>query len=232
MADTSGAAAAQAADAAQPQAGTTGTTNPPAAGASGVVGTDADSGAAASADIPAPAEETTPADLAGLRAELERTRREAAKNRVELKKAQDSIEAARVAGLSEEEKRASRLAALEKQLSDQQAALQERSTYATVVDAAARLGASKPQLIYRLLDHSAIEFDEAGAATNVDALVKEFLAGNPEFRSAAVRASGSADGGARPGISTLTRAEIDKMSPEEMVTRSAEIDAFMAALPR
>lgn len=218
MADPSGAAATQAADAAQPQAGTTDPATPDAA---------------TTPEAPdAAAEGQAPLDAAALRSELERTRREAAKNRTELKKAQDEIKAAADAKLSDEEKRTARIAELEKQITDKDAALKERVTFAAVVDAAARMGATKPQLIHRLLDTGAIEYDSDGAPTNVDALVKDFMAVNPEFRSAATRASGSADGGARPGASALTRAEIDKMSMDEQQKRWPEIEAFMAAQSR
>jgi hypothetical protein len=173
---------------------------------------------------PPPAPE--PLDPATAARELAEARREAAKYRTDLKKAQDALKAADDAKLTEEEKKAARIAELEKTVAERETALRERTSYASVVDAAARLGAAKPAMIHRLIAGD-IEFDEAGEPKNVDALIRDFLKANPEFTSTVGRPTGDAGQGAR-GKSTLTAADIKKMTPDEINSRWGEVSAVLA----
>ncbi len=85
-------------------------------------------------------------------AELAKVRAEAAKYRTENAKLTAAQQAADNAKLSEEEKRIARITELEAKLSETESRAKDRALYAAIVDAAARLGAGKPQMIQRLLD--------------------------------------------------------------------------------
>jgi hypothetical protein len=62
--------------------------------------------------------------------------------------------------------------------------------------------------------------------TSVRSISKGLLEAYPEFK-AAPSGSGSADGGSR-GKSSLTREQIEKMTPAEINSRWAEIQEFLA----
>lgn len=160
-------------------------------------------------------------------AELAKVRAEAAKYRTENAKLTAAQQAADNAKLSEEEKRIARITELEAKLSETESRAKDRALYAAIVDAAARLGARKPQMIQRLLDPAAIEFDDAGEPKNVDALVAAFLKTNPEFASSAGHPVGDAGQGAR-GKSTLTHADIKKMTPDQINARWPEVSEALA----
>lgn len=160
-------------------------------------------------------------------AELAKVRAEAAKYRTENTKLTAAQKAAADAKLSDEEKRTARIAELEAKVIETESKAKDRAVYAAIVDAAARLGAGKPQMIQRLLDPAAIEYDEAGDPKNIDALVSAFLKVNPEFTSTAGRPAGDAGQGAR-GKSTLTAADIKKMKPDEINSRWAEVSEVLA----
>ena len=176
-----------------------------------------------SVDPPSPPE---PLDAAAMTRELAEARREAGKYRTDLNKLQAAQKLTDEAKLSDEEKRAARVTELETQLADREKALKEKTSYAAVVDAAARLGAAKPAMLHRLIEGE-IEFDDAGSPKNVDALVKDFLKMNPEFTSTAGHPTGDAGQGAR-GRSALTRDDIKKMKPEEINKRWSEVSEVLA----
>lgn len=170
---------------------------------------------------------TEPLDAAAANRELAEARREAARYRTDLKKLQDAQKTADEAKLTEEEKRTARIAELEKTVAEREVALREKTSYAAVVDAAARLGAAKPSMIHRLIEPD-IEFDDDGSSKNVDQLIKDFLKANPEFASTAGRPTGDAGQGAR-GKSSLTVAEIKKLSAAEINARWSEVSAVLAS---
>ncbi|CAN5567403.1 hypothetical protein BH23CHL7_BH23CHL7_23870 [soil metagenome] len=155
-------------------------------------------------------------------------RREAAKWRTEHKKAADALEAAAKQQMTEEEQRAADVAKRERELADRETAAQERLLGAAIKEAAAAAGVAPGRLALmpRLIDRTEVEFDESGEPTNVPALVKALLEAYPEFKAAA-GSSGSADAGSR-GKSSLTREQIEKMTPAEINSRWAEIAEFLA----
>jgi septal ring factor EnvC (AmiA/AmiB activator) len=157
--------------------------------------------------------------------EREEARRQAGALRIELKQIKDAQKAAEDATKTEEQKRTERIAELERTLAERETALQERTSYAAVVDAAARLGAAKPAMIHRLIAAD-IEYEDDGSPKNVDALVRDFLKANPEFTSTAGRPTGDAGQGAR-GKSNLTRDQIKSMSASEINSRWAEVQEVL-----
>lgn len=173
-----------------------------------------------------PPADPAPLDANAATKELAQARKDAAKYRSELAKLQDAQKLAEQAKLTDEEKRTARVTELETQLADREKALRERTGYAAVVDAAARLGAAKPAMLHRLIEGE-IEFEDDGSPRNVDTLVREFLKANPEFTSTAGRPTGDAGQGAR-GKSALTRDDIKKMTPDQINTRWAEVSEVLA----
>ncbi|HVM29521.1 MAG TPA: hypothetical protein VM305_01940 [Candidatus Limnocylindrales bacterium] len=165
---------------------------------------------------------------AELDAALADVRREAAKWRTEHRKAADALEAAAKQQMTEEEKRAADVAKKERELAERETAAQERLLAAAIREAAAAAGVAPARLalIPRLIDRTEVQFEDAREPTNVPALIKSLLEAYPEFRAAA-GGSGSADGGSR-GKSSLTREQIEKMTPAEINSRWVEIQEFLA----
>lgn len=161
-------------------------------------------------------------------AALADVRREAAKWRTEHKKAADALEAAAKEKMTEDEKRAAEIARKERELADRETAAGERLLTAAIKEAAAAAGVAPARLALmpRLIDRTEVTFDDAGEPTNLLALVKGLLEAFPEFKAAAA-GSGSADGGSR-GKSSLTREQIEKMTPAEINSRWTEIQEFLA----
>lgn len=160
--------------------------------------------------------------------EARKLRSESHSLRKRLKDLEDEKKTADEAKLTETERTALRIAELERKLVDREAAVQERTVLAATVETAARLGFANPRLAHRLLDHSAIEFDEEGTPMNVEVLLRELLRSEPYLTSSHARPTGSIDGGTR-GAPGLTLDEINRMSPEQHEKRRDEVMAFLAA---
>jgi hypothetical protein len=157
-ADTS-ATETQADSAAQPQAG-----DPPAQAA------DAQQPQAGSAD-----DEGAP-DLAALQRELAAARRESAGYRTKLRTYEDRDK-------SDADKAAERVAELERELSSERIARQEVTVRMTVTGIAQRLGFWDPDIAYRLISLSDVEYAEDGSPKNVEALLRDVAKAKPRLVS-------------------------------------------------
>ena len=129
--------------------------------------------------------------------------------------------------LSDAEKQTKRLAELERANADLLAGQKAERLRSVVISTAVRLGFANPEHAARLLDPGDVEYDGNGAPTNVDPLLTALLKENPNYASAAAKASGSMDQGAR-GASTLTMEEIRKMTPEEVNQRWDEVQGVLS----
>lgn len=130
--------------------------------------------------------------------------------------------------LSETERLQNRVVELEKDSAERTQKMQDTLVRAAAISAASKAGFANPDVAYRLLDPGAIEYDDKGTPTNVSELVGLTLQENPGLSSAAARASGSGDGGARGGSSTLTKEQIERMTPAEINSRWTEVQEFLA----
>lgn len=115
----------------------------------------------------------------------------------DLADAQAKLKAIDDAALSETEKQAAKIAALEKSLADAQSAQREALIRAAVEREAHAQGAVKADVVYRLVDRSAIELDAAGEVTGAEKAVKALLVAEPYLKAAE---------GARSGIPPTPRA--------------------------
>ena len=132
-------------------------------------------------ETPLPAAATADADKLGepglAALNREREQREAAEKRekkliLELKAFQD-------ADKTEAQKATERIAELEREKADLIARSQESTVRMVVLDAAARLGFRSPELAFRALDRSALEFKDDGTPRNVEKLLNELLEREP-----------------------------------------------------
>jgi predicted RNase H-like nuclease (RuvC/YqgF family) len=133
--------------------------------------------------VPADAQGATPPDeglsveaLQRKVTELEkdnRSYRQAAKQREAAEKAKTEAE------MSESERLASRVEELERQLTDREQRAREQSLRLASMTSAQRLGYRNPDIAYRLLDTSAIEFGEDGTPTNVEQMLTALAKSDP-----------------------------------------------------
>ncbi len=157
--------------------------------------------------------------------ELRRIRREAGNLRARLRQAEQDLEAARAAHLAEADQLRKQVADAQTQMQVREATYRQQNARHQVENAARDLGIADPQAAWKLLEPSALQFDESGAPTNVgaalEALLREhpFLAGGPPRRVAnPPRASGAP---------ALSRQALARMTPEEI---NANWDAVSAQL--
>jgi len=99
-------------------------------------------------------------------------------------------------GLSELEKAQQRLAEEERRRTELEQQNQELRLAGVVREAAVKAKALDPDLIWRTVDLSRVEYDAKGQPTNLDALVAEVRKAHPILFETP---RGSADGGARGG---------------------------------
>lgn len=107
----------------------------------------------------------------------ERELREAAEKRE--KALARSLKAYEDADKTESQKATERIAELERENADLVARAQESVVRMAVLDAASRLGFRSPELAFRALDRSGIEFKEDGSPRNVEKLLRELLEREP-----------------------------------------------------
>lgn len=164
MTEQTGATSAQVDDKAQPQ-----------------VGADSPSQAegAQSAQAAGAAAESGTGDVTRLTVENADLRKENASFRTRLKALEKAEEDRQTASLSDIEKRDRRIAELERENAEHLSRAQESTVRMAVLEAAARLGFRSPELAYRALDRSTVEFKDDGSPRNVDKLLRELLEREP-----------------------------------------------------
>ncbi len=182
---------------------------------------------------PAPTTDPTPDpspadDVAKWRAEAEKARKDAAAYREKLRAAE---EAAAKAKLTDEERRTAELKAAQDGLNETQRQLQAARLETAVERTAQRLGIVDGDAAYRLLDSSAVEFDDSGKPTNVQALLEGLLESRPWLKGGAgqpTTTGGSASAPARSREGGLTVEAIRKMSRTEIMQRMDEVTAALS----
>lgn len=195
--ETTGAATVQATEAAQPRVGAASSSQAEGAQSAQEAGATAESG-------------TGNADLATLAREREEARREAQRLRAEVRRLTEARTAEDDAKLSELEKANKRVAELERQASESQVREQERSVRLAAVETATRLNFRNPDLAYRLLERSDVEFADDGHPKNVQHLLKAVLDRDPYLAKTAQADFGGGQRGTtppdRPSMNELLRA--------------------------
>ena len=113
---------------------------------------------------------------------------------------------------------------------DALANLRERDTRDAVIEEAGKSGVKNPRLFYNAYK-SELETDQSGKITNLKAVLESAKTESPELFTAAPQPGGSADGGEGKGGNTgsLTKEQIEKMSPSEIAANMDKIDAFFAS---
>jgi type II secretory pathway pseudopilin PulG len=186
-----GGAAPQAGGAPAPQAGA------PAGGQEPPSG----SGQAPSGDPPAAGSgdgESLEARANRLERELRETRNEAATNRRRAQELERTATAAAQAGMTELEREQARATAAEQRAQALEAQVQAQALETATVSVATRLGFRNPELAYRLVDRSAVDYNKDGRPTNVEALLAELAKSDPYLLKSAGGDYGGGDRGKPP----------------------------------
>ena len=130
----------------------------------------------------------------------------------ELEQLRSERKAAEDAKLSDQERLTKRIAELEQDKVDRDRELQERLVRSDTIVSASRQGFADPEDAFRLLDHSALEYDSDGKPKNLEKLLGDLLKAKPYLASAAARATGSAGGGVRgngSGLPTFKESQLN-----------------------
>lgn len=95
---------------------------------------------------------------------------------------------------------------------------------AAVLAEATRQKAIKPEHLHRLIDTTEVTIGDDGHVTGAEDAVRAFLDANPEYVGRPAPPAGSADQGARTpsGVGQLTRDDLARMTPAEIVEAKAE----------
>lgn len=152
----------------QPQAGT----EPPAQDAGAQ--TEQASGAAAEVGTSAASQDDGEKD-----AQISRLRRESAGLRTEVSRLKKADEERKTADLSESERMAARIAALESEKADLEKKDSERQVRLAVMEAATTMNFRNPEVAYRLVDQGDVEADAEGNPTNIGKLLKAIAEKEP-----------------------------------------------------
>lgn len=116
---------------------------------------------------------------------VKRLRAEAAEYRKRLRELESRVRADEEAKLSETERLQKHLAELEREQALYQRERQERTLKYETMLAANRLGIVDPEVAYRLVDLSRVEFDDDGRPANLETILRELLKAKP-YLSAAI----------------------------------------------
>lgn len=136
-------------------------------------------------------------DVAALQREAEEARREAAKYRTSLRALEEQQRQAQQATLTDAERNAQENTSLKSEVATLKAALADERMLNRVMATAGRLGFADPIDAFRLLERDKVEVDDDGEPKNLQKMLSDLLSAKPYLASSAVRATGSAEGGAR-----------------------------------
>lgn len=178
---------------------------------------------------------------------LEKTRKEAAKNRIDAKRLADLEDAQRKADLeklSETERLRKEFADLQLAQTEAQRKAQERVIRAEVRAHAATVGIP-PELAGRLIDYAEIEYDDDGEPKNIGKLLEKLLKAYPQLKaggtpptppqptSVGMTPGNPARSGAHSGA--ISREYLESLTPRQYAdlpdSRRTEIRQWMAANP-
>ena len=116
---------------------------------------------------------------------VQKLRKEAAEYRKRLRELEKALKEKEEAELSEQERLQRRVAEYEARLADLERERQERTLQYEVKLRASQMGIVDPEAAWRLLDLSAIEFDEDGMPVNIEDALQELVKSKPYLRTQA-----------------------------------------------
>ena len=165
--------------------------------------------------------------------EITALRRENAGHRTKLTAFEKAEEERKAAALSELEKAQKKASEVETQLATQTKALQEMRVTLAIERNAAKLNIVDPEAAVKLIDLSAIEYDDNGHPKNIEKLLDDLVKAKPYLVSQPGQPKANNSGGAsnpprsQSGATGLTREIIERMRPEEYAARREEIYAWL-----
>lgn len=118
------------------------------------------------------------------------------------------------AQMSEQERLRKRLAELEREQAEQLRHRQELVVRYEAMLAAQKLGIVDPDAAYRLMDLAAIEFDDDGRPTNVEAVMRQLLQQRPYLAPQSQLSPSNPATGGRPGFFTRSQLRDPKFFQE------------------
>ncbi len=163
---------------------------------------------------------------------VKRLREEAAGHRTKVKELEDKVRGFETEKLTESEKLKLAATEAEARAAKADARLKANSTRFEVMLQAGQMGCIDPEAAFRLIDQASITFDGDGNPTNVGDVLKgleqskPYLFAKPQAGSgngSTTNSQSSSHGG------SLTMADIEKMSVEEINRRFAEVSAVLKA---
>jgi hypothetical protein len=149
-------------------------------------------------------------------------RSEAKELRKRLKAYEDAEEARKLAEMSAQQRAEHELAELQTRYANDLREKQEQLTHAEIQRSALQQRIKNPALAERALDTAAIEYDEKGAPTNVDALMKKLIQENPYL---ADQGSGIAPGNGPNPKPNAGTPESNRLKYEQQLRRSSKYSA-------
>jgi chromosome segregation ATPase len=192
-------------------------------------GTDADDSANADGGDGSQDDRKTDSELARARSEAAKYRTELREAQAQLKDLADAQKERDDAEKSELQKATERATNLEGQVSERDQKLRDLTLAQEVYKAAQKLDIVDPDAAFQLLDKKAVEY-EGEQPKNIDDLLTSLVEAKPYLKRTAK--------GAAPKSSTtqpdgkkkapLTRADIEKMTDDEVAARYDEVLAVMA----
>jgi hypothetical protein len=168
--------------------------------------------------------------------ELARARSEAAKYRTELREAQaqlkdlaDAQKERDDAEKSELQKATERATNLEGQVSERDQKLRDLMLAQEVYKAAQKLDIVDPDAAFQLLDKKAVAY-EGDQPKNIDDLLTTLVEAKPYLKRTATKGTPKSSTASPDGKkkAPLTRADVEKMSDDEIAARYDEVMAVMA----
>jgi hypothetical protein len=178
----------------------------------------------------APPDDSEASTLSTDTPELHKIRREAGNLRTRLRQTEQELEAARAASLGEAEQLRQQLADLKTQMQSREVTFRQQNARHQVESAARDLGIADPLAAWKLLEPSALEFDDTGSPTNVAQALEALLAKHPILTGAAQ--SNVTNPPRAAGAPSLTRQALAKMSPDEINNNWDAISAQLAEKTR
>lgn len=162
-------------------------------------------------------------------AALAATRREAAQHRTEAAALKKEKADAETAKLSATEKLSKRAQQLEAELEQERENRRDVTTRYEVQLKAAAMGIVDPDAAAKLLDWSMVEFADDGSPKNIQDALAALVKAKP-YLVQGPPAAGATNPSRNHSQGSLTRAQIEKMTPQEMRARWAEIQAALPHL--
>lgn len=156
---------------------------------------------------------------------VRKLRAESARYRTQMSKLEEQLKGLNDAQLSEKERLQKRVAELERQHVDEERERQERTLRYEAMLMAGKLGLVDPDAAYRLLDLTAIEYDDNGKPSNLEQAMNDLVKQRPYLKAAGATSATNPPRDRQ----TLTLEAIQKMTPDQI---NANWEAVQAVLQR